>query len=398
MAFWPCCLILAIQIAFLAPMALGGYSNRVGINYRGERLEKAKADCLFNCESCDANNNCQKCQSGYYYHSSPPSCVVDCPKGYYASQSDSTCKVCAAQCSTCLNVATYCTSCHNNLVASSGDCLTSCPLGQSPHPYIGECADDGSTIEVPFHVIYPYNFNALPATEAENALDQFKSSLGINPSLLGPVYIEPNSTDTSTIVFNLVGSYSQTLLAEESIKTRLAKGELTITIQNQKIMPTEFIRLLDSNIIKRGTPFPSAATTFSFTANSTGKVPFLNRSLFGLLVWHWLAIITSLVVGIILGLCIASCVYLCREGKRKREITKEVRRRKTFNGYSYPPLYEIRLSSCAKTKDPMKQEGNRTATAFDCPRYFDYTLQSQSERPQSTVEVALPFAVEGERI
>lgn len=48
-------------------------------------------------------------------------------------------------------------------------------------------------------------------------------------------------------------------------------------------------------------------------------------------------------------------------------------------------------------KDNIKPE-NQAGGTNDCPRYIDYTLLAQSQRPQPTVEVAMPFAVEGERI
>ena len=55
------------------------------------------------------------------------------------------------------------------------------------------------------------------------------------------------------------------------------------------------------------------------------------------------------------------------------------------------------MGSCVKMKDNMKQR-NQAEGNDDCPRYIDYTLQAQSRRPVSTIEVAVPFAVEGERI
>lgn len=79
----------------------------------------------FNVASTVDQLQCTGCLPGFVL--SEGKCVESCPSGTFVDATDNTCKKCDASCSTCSGSATFCLTCANNQLASSGSCVASCP-------------------------------------------------------------------------------------------------------------------------------------------------------------------------------------------------------------------------------------------------------------------------------
>jgi hypothetical protein len=76
--------------------------------------------CPNNCLTCNPNNICIYCISGYFYHKG--SCVSSCPGGYF--NQDSNCLLCHSNCTTCNSLG--CTACVDGFVLQNNRCYRTC--------------------------------------------------------------------------------------------------------------------------------------------------------------------------------------------------------------------------------------------------------------------------------
>lgn len=92
--------------------------------------------CDLRCTACHTVlDNCTACTtSGIWtaYLSTTvnpnyPTCVNPCPDGYFANKTSRTCDLCNSSCATCLNSATYCTSCVAGYYWTGWFCYSPCP-------------------------------------------------------------------------------------------------------------------------------------------------------------------------------------------------------------------------------------------------------------------------------
>lgn len=147
--------------------------------------------CDLHCTSCYAAfDNCSACtKSGIYASylfandSTIPlmSCVTSCPDGYFANKTTRTCDLCNLNCSTCLNTATYCTSCVTTpflMAWSAWTCYYPCPTHYylesnltnctKCNPYCDTCADSPTSCTVctstGIYTAYLYNLSSLNGT------------------------------------------------------------------------------------------------------------------------------------------------------------------------------------------------------------------------------------------
>lgn len=110
--------------------------------------------CFQNCFSCVNASWCSICSSGYYLLSVTGAianeCVLMCPLGYYADNSNYQCSFCDSYCLTCIN-STNCLICNSNYYKfvsnSSITCVNNCPsMYYTPNIIdgTGECGRCGS--------------------------------------------------------------------------------------------------------------------------------------------------------------------------------------------------------------------------------------------------------------
>jgi proprotein convertase subtilisin/kexin type 5 len=55
-------------------------------------------------------------------------CVVTCPTGYYANNTNNTCLICNSSCITCKYNANYCLTCKLGLFILNNKCYNPCPF------------------------------------------------------------------------------------------------------------------------------------------------------------------------------------------------------------------------------------------------------------------------------
>ncbi|KAF9530033.1 hypothetical protein CPB83DRAFT_851473 [Crepidotus variabilis] len=128
-----------------------------GSNLIADNNKKECDSCGAKCTKCKIPNfsvastvnqkQCTECLPGSFL--SKGACVDSCPAGTTVSAQDGfTCIPCDSACSTCSGSPTFCLSCPNNQLASSGKCLSSCPSStftsngscQACHPDCATCS------------------------------------------------------------------------------------------------------------------------------------------------------------------------------------------------------------------------------------------------------------------
>ncbi|CAD8102627.1 unnamed protein product [Paramecium sonneborni] len=107
--------------------------------------------CDKNCWTCNAQQPCLSCQSGYFYFNSK--CITKCPNGYFANTNNQQCTQCKQNCQICDN-ANNCSYCYNiytnngviNYFLLDNECVTSCPSNYNY--FLFECTQNITPISI----------------------------------------------------------------------------------------------------------------------------------------------------------------------------------------------------------------------------------------------------------
>lgn len=94
--------------------------------------------CPANCAVCSSTSMCLSCQHGYVYYAPSGMCLNTCPEGYYSSPNGN-CVSCSPPCSTCIGLASNCSSCSTGMAfdTSYKVCRECCSVDKA----IAECCD-----------------------------------------------------------------------------------------------------------------------------------------------------------------------------------------------------------------------------------------------------------------
>ena len=96
--------------------------------------------CHPSCQTClgQSPNNCRSCESGKLFVPAQSTCVSQCAEGYFPRHGQ--CEQCDANCRTCADAPTQCTSCPAGLFLDQGSklCSSACGANRAPD-FQGNC-------------------------------------------------------------------------------------------------------------------------------------------------------------------------------------------------------------------------------------------------------------------
>ncbi|XP_034935212.1 furin-like protease 2 [Chelonus insularis] len=86
--------------------------------------------CHESCETCAGagQDSCLSCAPAHLRVIDLAVCLQQCPEGYYENVENSTCVPCEANCASCQDRPSHCTSCEHHLVMYENQCYAACPL------------------------------------------------------------------------------------------------------------------------------------------------------------------------------------------------------------------------------------------------------------------------------
>ncbi|XP_045680892.1 proprotein convertase subtilisin/kexin type 6 isoform X1 [Phyllostomus hastatus] len=101
------------------------------LGYFGDMAGRRCRRCHRGCETCRGKSplQCLSCRPGFYHHQDLNTCMVHCPAGSYASESDRTCRKCHPSCKKCADEPEKCTVCKGGFRFSQGRCVLDCEQG-----------------------------------------------------------------------------------------------------------------------------------------------------------------------------------------------------------------------------------------------------------------------------
>jgi len=104
-------------------------------------------NCIdLNCLQCSPENKCLLCDQGFFRFNFI--CIETCPTGFYADNSDNSCKSCGQkECDQCApGEPSRCEKCREGLFLNNGECVDTCPTGTFVNE-LGHCQDCNKNCE-----------------------------------------------------------------------------------------------------------------------------------------------------------------------------------------------------------------------------------------------------------
>ncbi|XP_034640794.1 proprotein convertase subtilisin/kexin type 6 [Trachemys scripta elegans] len=99
--------------------------------YFGDNASRRCRRCQKGCETCTGRgrNQCTSCRRGFYHHQETNACVVFCPAGFYADESQKLCLECHQSCKTCASDPDKRILCKDGFSPLGAGCLPECQPG-----------------------------------------------------------------------------------------------------------------------------------------------------------------------------------------------------------------------------------------------------------------------------
>ncbi|CAM5145774.1 unnamed protein product [Eretmochelys imbricata] len=99
--------------------------------YFGDNASRRCRRCQKGCETCTGRgrNQCTSCRRGFYHHQETHACVVFCPAGFYADESQKLCLECHQTCKNCASDPEKRILCKDGFSSLGAGCLPECQPG-----------------------------------------------------------------------------------------------------------------------------------------------------------------------------------------------------------------------------------------------------------------------------
>uniref|UniRef100_H3BFU4 Proprotein convertase subtilisin/kexin type 6 n=1 Tax=Latimeria chalumnae TaxID=7897 RepID=H3BFU4_LATCH len=132
--------------------------NECPLGYYGDAGARRCRRCHKGCELCVGRNpnECRSCRRGFYFHREMSTCLLSCPAGFFADESQKLCLKCHQSCKKCVRDPDRCTACKEGfrqsvLIVHLCWSLNHCPSGYHQKKKI-TCLTTHSFCKRCFHV------------------------------------------------------------------------------------------------------------------------------------------------------------------------------------------------------------------------------------------------------